>query len=58
MADGLADRSPGGVDDCGREELGQASAIDPYLPLVHAFEGPVREPQRGCGLEQTVMGAA
>src|SRR5450759_930568 len=29
VADGLADRSPGGVDDCGREELGQASAIDP-----------------------------
>jgi len=41
---GLPDRRSGWVSRGRREELGQAAAIDANLPLVHAFQGPVREP--------------
>ena len=58
MAGDLADWSLGRIDCDGRNEFGQPTGVDPYLPLVNRLERPVGEPDRWGGFDQAVVGLA
>src|SRR5665647_3319120 len=58
VAGDLADWSLGRIDCDGRNEFGQPTGVDPYLPLVNRLERPVGEPDRWGGFHQAVVGLA